>query len=228
MSSISDRGRPEPEIGDISPVVPAGVEKEPMLLVDTTGSMSWENQEGSGTSRWDVLTEAIGAIVAKLAAEDSQAAAEKEAGEDAGGLMTVTFAGGNAYNIGDLNPENWREKWNQVQIGGGTAIMPGWEKLQETFMEEFGDVPTMERPQMLALIVTDGEATDTREFASAMERIKGNAHVCLAIMGHGTDHDEALAAYKKVAEGNDHVRVVSFGNATTPTQIADSVISLLG
>lgn len=220
-------GRAEPEIGDISPVVPAGVEKEPMLLLDTTGSMGWENQEGSSISRWDVLTEAIGPIVTKLAAEDSQAAEEKAAGEDAGGLMTVTFAGGQATNIGDLSPENYREKMANVQLGGQTYLMPGWHLLTQTFMEEFGDTPEMQRPQMLALIITDGEAQDTEAFSTELEKIKGNAHVCVAVMGFGDEHDKALTRYQEVAKSNDHVRVVSFGNTTTPDQIATSVISLL-
>ena len=97
----------EPGIGDISPVAAAGVPKEPMALIDTTGSMTWDNEEGSGMARKDVLGEAMGIIVEKLGAEDSQAAAEEEAGEDAGGLMTVTFAVDNVQKIGDLSPDNW-------------------------------------------------------------------------------------------------------------------------
>lgn len=216
-------GRIEPEIGDISPLVPHGVEKEPMLLLDTTGSMEWENQEGSKTSRWDVVSEAIYGIVAKLAAEDSQAGKATDEGE--GGLMTVTFAGGKAYNIGDLNPDNLRDKLGKVQLGGQTYILPGWHLLTQTFKEEFGSSP--EQPQMLGLIITDGEADDTDEFANELEKVKGNAHVAIAVMGHGPDHDKTLERYQKVAAGNDHVRVVSFGNATSPQQITESVLSLL-
>src|ERR1700688_4870428 len=96
----------EPGIGDISPVAAVGVEIEPMALIDTTGSMTWPNEEGGETARKDVLGEAMGIIVEKLGDEDSQA--EKESGEDAGGLMTVTFAEDNVQKIGDLSPENWR------------------------------------------------------------------------------------------------------------------------
>jgi hypothetical protein len=100
----------------------------------------------------------MGIIVEKLGAEDSQAAAEEEAGEDAGGLMTVTFAVDNVQKIGDLSPDNWREKWSKIRWGNQTEIMPGWNALNEVYLDEFGDTPALDRPKMLALIITDGEA----------------------------------------------------------------------
>jgi hypothetical protein len=151
----------EPGIGDISPVAAAGVEIEPMVLIDTTGSMTWPNEDGGQTARKDVLGEAMGIIVEKLGAEDSQAEKEKESGEDAGGLMAVTFAQDNVQKIGDLSPGNWRKKWGQIRWGNGTEIMPGWNALNEVHLDEFGDVPQLDRPKMLALVITDGEAIDT-------------------------------------------------------------------
>jgi hypothetical protein len=218
----------EPGIGDISPVAAAGVLKEPMALIDTTGSMTWENEEGSGTARKDVLGEAMGIIVEKLGAEDSQAAAEEEAGEDAGGLMTVTFAVDNVQKIGDLSPDNWREKWSKIQWGNQTEIMPGWNALNEVYLDEFGDTPALDRPKMMALIITDGEARDTDAFAAEMAKVGKSAYIVICIMGYGDEHDRALAVYQKVAEANDHVRVVSFGNSSDPNRIADAVISMVG
>jgi hypothetical protein len=218
----------EPGIGDISPVAAAGVPKEPMALIDTTGSMTWENEEGSGTARKDVLGEAMGIIVEKLGAEDSQAAAEQEAGEDAGGLMTVTFAVDNVQKIGDLSPDNWREKWSKIQWGNQTEIMPGWNALNEVYLDEFGDTPALDRPKMMALIITDGEARDTDAFAAEMTKVGKSAYIVICIMGYGEEHDRALAVYQKVAEANDHVRVVSFGNSSDPNRIADAVISMVG
>ena len=216
------------ELNDLSPVAPEGAEVEPMLLLDTTGSMMWPAAEGSNTTRAAVISEALGGIVTVLAAKDSQAEAEAAAGEDAGGLMTITFAGGSAECIDDLSPENFHEKLGEIQWGGGTVIMPGWDCLVETFLEEFGDVPKLDRPQMLALIVTDGEADDTAAFAAEMQKIQGGTHVCIAIMGYGPEHDKALHIYQDIAAKNDHVRVVTFGNTTNPTEITDAVISLLG
>lgn len=216
----------EPGIGDISPVVPAGTEKEPMLLLDTTGSMSYSNDEADTFKRMDIIGEAIGTVVEKLGAEDSQAAAEAAAGEDAGGVMTVTFADGNAENIGDLSTANWREKWSKIQWGGNTYIMPGWELLVKTYQDEFGTEGD-DRPDMLGLIITDGEANDTDEFAAAIAQATNKTHVVIALLGYGDEHDRALATYQEIAAANTHVRVVTFGNQTDPATISRSVLSLV-
>ncbi len=67
-----------------------GQEKEPMLLLDTTGSMNFGTAENDSTPRRDTIREAISIIVTRLAAADSQAGKEAEGG----GLRTVTFADG--------------------------------------------------------------------------------------------------------------------------------------
>jgi uncharacterized protein YegL len=204
-----------------------GVEKEPMLLLDTTGSMSYPVAEGSSIQRRQVIGEAIGRIVEVLGAEDSQAAKEQAAGEDAGGLMTVTFAGGQAQSIDDLSPANWHQKWNAIQWGGGTVIMPGWEALVDQYMEEFGDVPKLDRPHLLALVITDGEANDTDQFAQTLAQAKGGVYVCIAILGFGQEHDRALQVYKQIEAQNSHVRVVTFGSETDPQTIADGLLSMM-
>ncbi|MGH9061655.1 MAG: hypothetical protein ACRDZY_19410 [Acidimicrobiales bacterium] len=215
-------------MNDLSPMLPAGVENEPMLLLDTTGSMSYPVAEGSTIERRQVIGEAIGRVVEIMAAKDSQAAKEQAAGEEKGGLMTITFAGGSAECIDDLNPENWRQKWNAIRWGGGTRILPGWNKLVDTYMEEFGEVPKQDRPHLLALVVTDGEADDTEDFAKTIVQARAGTYVCVAILGFGAEHDQALQAYRGVASGNDHVRVVTFGSETNPETIADGVLSMIG
>jgi hypothetical protein len=217
----------EPSVNDLSPILKPGVEKEPMLLLDTTGSMSYPAAEGSTLQRRQVIGEAIGRIVEVMGAEDSQATKEEAAGEDAGGLMTVTFAGGSAQSLDDLSPDNWHKKWDAIQWGGGTQIMPGWEKLADVYMEEFGDVPKLDRPQLLALVITDGEADDTDQFAQTLAQAKGGVHVCIAILGYGQEHDRALQVYKQIEAQNDHVRVVTFGSETDPNTIADGVLSMI-
>ncbi len=218
----------EPSVNDLSPMLKEGVEKEPMLLLDTTGSMSYPVAQDSRVERRQVIGEAIGRIVEVLAAQDSQAAKEHEAGEeDKGGLMTVTFAGGSAEGIDDLNPDNLRQKWAKIRWGGGTVIMPGWEKLVDTYLEEFGDVPKQDRPHLLALVITDGEADDTDQFAQTMAQAKGGVYVCIAILGFGQEHDRALQVYKQIEAQNDHVRVVTFGGETDPNTIADGLLSMI-
>ncbi len=68
-------------------------EKEPMLLLDTTGSMNYHTSATDPTPRKDTIREAISIIVDKLAAEDSQASKE----EEGGGIRTITFADGTAH-----------------------------------------------------------------------------------------------------------------------------------
>src|SRR5579883_1176385 len=132
---------------------PTEQEKEPMLLLDTTGSMNYGTSENDPTPRKDTIREAISIIVARLAAADSQAAHE----EEGGGLRTVTFADGQAHDIGDLNPDNLAAKWSRIRWAGGTRIMPGWNSLIDCYQDEFGQEPPSERPMLLALAITDGE-----------------------------------------------------------------------
>lgn len=217
----------EPSINDLSPVVKAGIEKEPILLLDTTGSMAWPAADGISTQRREIVGEAMGRLVTDLAAQDSQAAAEQAAGEDAGGLMTITFAGGEAKLLGDLSPMNWKQKWADIQWGGGTYIVPGWNEVLKNYMDEFADTPATDRPNLLCLVITDGEADDTDLFVKALGEAHGGTHVCVAIVGFGDEHDKALSSYQAVAAANDHVRVVTFGGETNPDTIAEGLISLL-
>lgn len=224
MSSAS-----EPSVNDLSPVLKQGVENEPMFLIDTTGSMASPNAATGGTERRDLLKEALPAIVGKLAGLDSQAAAESAAaGDEEGGVMTYTFADGSATEVGDLNPGNVQRLLGEIRWGGGTVIMPGWTALQEGYMEEFGDRPVTDRPHLLAVIFTDGEANDTDDFAKALTAAKGGTYAVIVILGYGQEHDRALTAYQAVAAANNHVRVVTFGNTTDPDVISEGVLSLLG
>jgi uncharacterized protein with von Willebrand factor type A (vWA) domain len=225
---------PEPSIQDLSPVVPKGVEKEPVALIDTSGSMSWGAAAGSDhPTRWEVVTEAMPTIVATLGAADSQAAKELEAEmaqggtDEEGGLMTVTFAS-EATEVGDLNSQNFRELWAKVQIGGGTNLMPGYQLVLDDYMDEFGNVPQTERPALLLLVITDGEASDNEAFEAELAKQHGNTYVAVAIVGHGEGHDNALAQYQALAKTNNHVRVVSFESTTDPDVIAQGMLSLAG
>lgn len=198
-------------------------EKEPMLLLDTTGSMNYPAEESGQVKRREVIQEAIKIIVAELAQEDTQAAHE----EEGGGLRTVTFAGGDAYDIEDLNPNNLHDKWSQIRWGGGTYIMPGLQKLLEVYKDEFGSRPPNERPTLMALVITDGEAEDTNEFARAISQVGGSMYVALAIVGFGDEHDRALRAYQQIEAQNKHVRTISFGSETDPQTIARALLRMI-
>lgn len=194
-----------------------------MLLLDTTGSMSWPAADGNSTSRSAVVREAISLIVAKLAAADSQAEHE----EDGGGLRTITFADGQAHDIGDLNPDNLQKKWARISWGGGTRIMPGLNLLLKTYTDEFGSKPQDERPVLLALVITDGEATDTEAFKTTVSKAAGSLYVALAIVGHGEEHDRALKAYQQVEAQNGHVTVLTFAGETDPETIANALLRMI-
>ena len=200
-----------------------GEEKEPMLLLDTTGSMNYPTEEGGQTKRRETIQEAIALVVAELAKEDSQAAHE----EEGGGLRTVTFAGGEAYDIEDLNPDNLHAKWGHIRWGGGTYIMPGLEKLLEVYKDEFGSRPAEERPTLLALVITDGQAEDTNEFAQAIAKVGGSMYIALAIIGFGVEHDRALRAYQEIETQNKHVKVIPFGSETDPEVIANALLRMI-
>lgn len=198
-------------------------EKEPMLLLDTTGSMNYPTSENDTTPRKDTIKEAIGLIVAELAAQDSQSGKE----EEGGGLRTITFAGGNAYDLDDLNPNNLGQKWASIHWAGGTRIMPGLNKLVEVYNEEFGSRPAAERPLLLALVITDGEADDTDQFARAVAQAAGGVYFALAIIGFGPEHDAALRQYKAIEANNAHVKVLPFAAETDPNVIARALLRML-
>lgn len=205
-------------------------ETEPLAAFDVSGSMSWAAADGSTVSRWDVVTEAIGTVVKTLAARDSQADREHAEGADeaeVGGLMSVTFAS-EVTDLDDLNPANLATKWSQVQLGGGTHIVPAWNRLMDIFLEEFGEVPVQERPYPLVLIVTDGEAQDGKEFGQLLAKQGGHTFVVVAVVGFGKDHDATLAAYRGIEAANKHVRVVTFDSVTNPDTISDSLLALIG
>ncbi len=195
---------------------------EPMLLLDVTGSMNYPAAPG-GSPRKSVLHEAIRVLVGALAKEDSQAAHE----EGGGGLRTVTFADGTATDIGDLNPTNISRKWNSIHWSGDTYIMPGFRTLQRVYTEEFGKEPVESRPKLLALIITDGEAEDTTQFAQALAATGGGTYAVVAIVGYGAEHDTALATYQTIAAQNTHVKVVSLESQTDPQTIADTLLRMI-
>ena len=196
-----------------------------MLLLDTTGSMLWATAANSNVPRKDTIQEAIGTLVAALAADDSQA--EHEQDGEGGGIRTVTFAGKKAVDIGDINPRNLRAKWATIHWAGTTWIMPGWNTLLRVYHEEFGARPRSEQPALMALIITDGEAEDTDEFAVALSQTRGNIYCVVAVIGYGPEHEQAVSKYMNIATANKHVRVIPFNGETNPHLIAQSLRQML-
>lgn len=211
------------------PLVPAGQKKEVIVLLDTSGSMEWEAAAGSPVTRWSVVSEALPAFVIALEDQDSEAAAEQSGGSDElGGLLIHGFS--NIHTeLGDFNSSNMARKFQNVRVGGGTTIMPAWRAAQEDYMEEFGDRDAFERPALLTLVITDGEATDAKAFEDVLLKAKAGQYFAVAIVGHGDEHDKTLNSYKKAADANPkHVTVLSFDSVTSPKVLADDLILLAG
>ena len=212
-----------------TPIVPKGQKREVIVLLDTSGSMEWEAADGSPVTRWQIISEAMPLFVAALEAEDSAAAAEQAGGSDEmGGLLIHGFS--NLHTeLGDFNSSNFSRKWPAIQVGGGTTIMPAWRAAQEDYMEEFGDLDAFDRPALLTLVITDGEATDAAEFGEVLKNAKTGRYFAVAIVGHGDDHDRTLRSYQGAAQANPkHVTVVSFDSVTTPRELAQDLIVLAG
>lgn len=213
---------------DITPLTRAEV--EPMLLLDTSGSMADPAAPGSRVQKREVVREAISGIVAVLEQEDSQAESERASGADEaeiGGLYTIGFAT-NATDYEDLNSANLSQKWGEIQWGGATHICEGWDALVSQYVDEFGERPRQDRPKLLALIVTDGEAQDANQFATTLASQGNDTYVAVAVIGHGGDHDRTLNQYRQIAASNDHVRVLTFDSVTSGSAIAQSVLALIG
>jgi len=203
--------------------IPVGFEKEPMLLLDTTASMNYSTSETDDTPRKVTVREAIGIIVEQLSRHDSQAIYE----ENGGGIRTITFSGGGAIDIQDLNSGNLKEKWAKIRFQGATLIVPGWNKLKQVYNEEFGDRKVEDQPLLMALVITDGEAEDSGEFATLLLGQKANIFVTVAVIGYGVEHNEAVRTYKYIADKNNHVRVIPFGAETDPRKIACTLLQMI-
>jgi hypothetical protein len=210
-----------------TPLVPAWRNKEVIALLDTSGSMAWEAAEGSPVTRQALVAEALPMFVRALENEDSAAAAEQAGGSDEqGGLLIHGFS--NLHTeLGDFNSSNFQRRWDAIQWGGGTTIMPAWKAALADFNSEFGD--ETEPPVLLCLVITDGEATDAAEFGKVLETADPNRYFAVAIVGHGDDHDNTLASYQHSEQANPkHVRVISFDSVTKPTDVASDLIAMAG
>jgi len=190
-------------------------EQEPMCLLDTTLSFTYGTSATDRTPRHDTVREMMGTLVAELEGNDSQAAHE----EDGGGLRTVTFAGGRAIDIGDLNTRNLNEVWSQIKWEGGTYVMPGWNLLKRTYFDEFGSRRPEDMPALMAIVITDGEASDLKEFETALAT-DTNSFVVVVVMGFGNEHANVMRSFNDVSAANSRVKVIDFGGGVDPANVA--------
>jgi len=210
MTTRTEDSTPQPAAQRVEkPLIPAWREKEVICLLDTSSSMEWEAADGSSVSRHALVGEALPLFVTALEGEDSAAAAEQAGGSDElGGLLIHGFS--NVHTeLGDFNSSNFERRWNAIQWGGGTTIMPAWKAAIEDFNEEFGD--KAEPPALLALVITDGEATDAAAFAKVLSEKHAGRYFAIAVVANP-----------------DHVSVMSFEAVTNPRDLAADLITMAG
>ncbi|KAJ3030925.1 UNVERIFIED_CONTAM: hypothetical protein HDU68_007286 [Siphonaria sp. JEL0065] len=195
-----------------------------MLLLDTTGSMQGEASQHSFVSRLDVVKRSIGFIVKELADADT----EFEQGNGQGGLRTVTFSGGYANDIGDLNPGNLDQKFNNIVWEGSTLIVAGFSKILDIYNGQFGDLPLYNQPKMVTLVITDGEALDINDLAVMILTMDfTNIYLVFALIGFGTDYENARVRLAELSKLNNHIRVIEMKNETQAHEIANVCLSLV-
>lgn len=198
--------------------------KEPMLLIDTTGSMTEEAAEKSGIARLQVVGEMLPALITRLAAQDSAGAHE----EGGGGIYTVTFADGRADEFGDLNEKNIQHFWDTRQWAGSTRIMPGYDRIHAHYREEFlNNDEVTEKPKLLLVIPTDGELKDERQFEEALARDADSQYVVIALIGHGRDYQQALGAYHRLEARFPNIKVLEMGGVTDGTTVAQTIMDMI-
>ncbi|XXQ35827.1 VWFA domain-containing protein [Plasmodiophora brassicae] len=181
--------------------------------------MAFPTSAKNPTSRNFIVREAIGVVMSELKGEPSQ----DSRGSDRGaGLRAITFAGGHSNDIGELNPENLQEKWDQIVWGGMTYLMPGWLELNRVFDEEFGRLNADHgQPPFMAVVVTDGEAPDIDKFELALTQDK-RATLVIICVGYGEQHQYVLRSFHRIAESNPRVKVVNFVGNDDPNEHAGS------
>ena len=227
---------------EIVPAVAASRKKEPVLLLDLSGSMDWSAEDEndangewpSAASRRAIVIAALPLLVKALAGQDTEAAAEQaDGGDDLGGLLAFGFAS-EPVEIGDLNESNLTRRLNQIQWGGGTMIMPAWKLALADYDEEFGDRELADQPTHLVLVVTDGQAQDFHAFSEVIGSANSKRVIVVAIVGHGKAAVATYQEYKAAAEkntaadkfGKTHVHVVLFDGVTDPQEIGEDLATL--
>lgn len=199
---------------------------EPMLLLDTTGSMTWPASNTSPILRKDLAKQAL-LLVVKTMQELDTAGKDEEGG---GGLMVTTFAGGHGKVVGDINPANFEKKWKTIHFDGGTHIVPGWNTMLDNFDSEHGKKDKSDRPLKLVTLITDGEADDLGKFTDILAK-DTNAFVVVILIGchlPGVNHQAAIDQFTALAAENPRVVFSDFTDCVDPQRLADQILLVCG
>jgi hypothetical protein len=137
----------------------------------------------------------------------------------------LTAFSSHASYIGTINHGNLDEMWRKIQIGGGTRVMAGWQKVKELHFKKHSESATHhpifgwqagpQTPMLRLLLLLDGEATDMDEFELDLLGLSW-AHVTIFLIGvDGCPHHHRHAnELQRISDVNHHVSFVDTqGNA---------------
>lgn len=216
-----------------------GRDKEPVFIIDISGSNMEGASPDSNMTKKDLLEIAIPLAAGKLAGDDSQAAAE--AGTDKGGVRSFCFNEPeefydwdeakeefeDARDLGDLSEANVQEKLGSAPWGGRTYIMPAIRAAEKAFQGEYGHIPLRKRPTMEVVVWTDGKLNDEPEFEQWLAQADETCVIGVAVVGYGPGHNTAVSSYTRLAAqnakdngGKGYLSVVALTGVSDPTEIA--------
>lgn len=205
-------------------LTPDDVQKEPQLIIDSSGSQLEEVFPGSGITKADLITNVVGLVVEGLASHDSQGADEK----DGGGVMAITFAKGTCQVLSDLNPRNFKTRFRPVWFGSTWAEC-ALIKADELYNEEFGDLEDSNpaKPEQVVVFVTDGQMSDHRAVNFHIAHAKPYQHYYILVVGSGDEHDAAVKQWQGIAVINKNVAVEALTNVTDAQGIASRILAMV-
>ena len=197
---------------------------ETMLLIDVSGSMTWNPHMGmvgpDGMRRFHdqpANIRLVEHLVHRVLHHMIPRAQKQHPTQQ--GIEAVTFSTFGTY-IGQLTASHFQRDWaTRVQLGGGTQVMQGWQTVKSTYFAHqnsnyghgrwdpvFGWQTTPGMPKLSLLVFLDGEATDMDEFE--LELLGETwAYVTIALVGmeNCPHHHSHAVELERVAKFNPHV-----------------------
>ena len=217
---------------------------ETMLLIDVSSSMTWNPHGGirgpDGIQRFHDQPSNI-RLVEHLVHRVLHHMIPRQQKEHPTqlGIDTVTFSTYGKY-VGQISADRFAQDWNrQIQLGGGTRVMQGWQTVKSTYFQHqhkshghgrwdpvFGWQATPGMPKLSLLVFLDGEATDMDEFE--LELLGETwAYVTIALVGmeNCPHHHSHAIELERVAKFNPHVGFFDVHGRVCERMLVEDILS---